>query len=207
VLASSPRRFSLPLLAALAFATLGTACGGAWEPDNQARDRAIAVLDCTEVTVVKIADNRYRASGCGGTVEVLCTAGHNEPVCIVGRAREDLATSGLADQGAGGETDPETEGPSGPDADDEAPSDASTEIASIERTIRSGLDAHRADVLACTGRTASVVRVRYAVDGSIALTLGGDLEASPEEGCVRAAIGAVRVAPGHEGVVMHLLRE
>ncbi len=195
-------------MAALASMTVGTACGGAWEPENQARDRAIAVLDCTEVTVVKIADNRYRASGCGGTVEVLCTAGHNEPVCIVGRAREDLATSGLADQGAGGEdSDPETEGPSGPEADDEAPADASAEVASIERTIRSGLDAHRDDVLACTSRSASVVRVRYSVDGSIALTLGGDLEGSPEEGCVRAAIGAVRVAPGHEGVVMHLLRE
>jgi len=211
-LASSPWLASLWLaslrLASLASATLATACGGAWEPANQARDRAIDALDCTEVTVVKIADNRYRASGCGGAVEVLCSAGHNEPVCIVGRAREDLAVSGIADQGAGGEeADPEAEGPSGPEADDEAPTDASDELAAIERTVRAGLDAHRDDVLACTGRRASVVRVRYSVDGSVAISLGGDLEGSPEEGCVRAAMGAVRVAPGHEGLVMHLLRQ
>jgi hypothetical protein len=61
-------------------------------------------------------------------------------------------------------------------------------------------------VLACTGRSASVVRVRYALDGSITLTLAGDLEGSPEEGCVRAAIGGVRVDAGHEGTVMHLVR-
>jgi hypothetical protein len=51
-----------------------------------------------------------------------------------------------------------------------------------------------------------VVRVRYALDGSVTVALAGDLEGSPEEGCVRAAIGGVRVEPGHEGVVMHLLR-
>ncbi|MBN8609211.1 MAG: hypothetical protein J0L92_01405 [Deltaproteobacteria bacterium] len=187
------------------------ACGSSWDPDHQARDQASTALDCSEVSLVKIADNRYRAEGCGGVVEVLCSAGHNEPVCLVGRARSEEHVSGIADLGSGGE-DPEGEGPSGPDADDEHPIEASDtsppsdEVAAIETTIRGGLDAHRDDVLACTSRSASVVRVRYAFDGSVTITLGGDLEGSPEEGCVRAALGGVRVSGGHEGTVMHLVR-
>ncbi|MFO0708589.1 MAG: hypothetical protein U0353_02050 [Sandaracinus sp.] len=177
------------------------ACGQ-WEPETVARDRAIAALDCNEVTLTKITDNRFRASGCGGVVEVLCTAAQNEPVCLVGRAREEGHVSGIADLGSGGEVS---------DDDDTTPTDAhdapaDDEIAALEARIRAGIDAHRDDVLACTGRSASVVRVRYAVDGAITLTLGGDLEGSPEEGCVRAAIGGVRVSPGHEGTVMHLVR-
>lgn len=200
---------SLPSALAALAASLAVACGGAWEPENQARDRATAALDCTEVSLVRIAENRFRASGCGGTVEVLCTSGHNEPVCLVGRARDELAVSGISDLGAGDETGAEeaaAEGPAGPDADDEAPTGPSEEITAIESSVRDGLDARRDDVLACTGRSASVVRVRYALDGGITVTLAGDLEGSPEEGCVRAALGAVRVAAGHEGIVMHLVR-
>ncbi len=184
-----------------------TACGTSWDTDHQARDRATTALDCTEVSLVKIADNRYRAEGCGGVVEVLCTAGQNEPVCLVGRARDEGHVSGISDLGSGGEDPDDVE----PDAagDDEGPITPSTvdeETAAIETTIRSGVDAHREDVLACTNRSASVVRVRYAFDGSVTITLGGDLEGSPEEGCVRAAVGGVRVAGGHEGTVIHLVR-
>lgn len=125
-------------------------------------------------------------------------------------ALEKKATCrGLSETSSGAETttaDAEREPPSGPDADDEAPPTHGAEIELIEARIRGGLDAHRDDVLACTGRSASVVRVRYALDGSITLTLAGDLEGSPEEGCVRAAIGGVRVSAGHEGTVMHLVR-
>ena len=185
------------------------ACGTSWDAEYQARERAEAALECREVTLVKISDVRFRASGCGGVLEVLCSSGHNEPVCLVGRAREEGHVSGLAEAGSGSETttaDAEIEPPSGPDADDEAPPTHGAEIELIEARIRAGLDAHRDDVLACTGRSASVVRVRYALDGSITLTLAGDLEGSPEEGCVRAAIGGVRVSTGHEGTVMHLVR-
>jgi hypothetical protein len=190
---------SLPALAA---------CGTSWDAEYQARERAEAALECREVTLVKLSDVRFRASGCGGVLEVLCSSGHNEPVCLVGRAREEGRVSGLSEAGSGGEStlDAEHEPPSGPDADDEAPPTHAAEIEVIEARIRAGLDAHRDDVLACTGRSASVVRARYALDGSITLTLAGDLEGSPEEGCVRAAIGGVRVGAGHEGTVMHLVR-
>jgi hypothetical protein len=188
------------------------ACGTTWDAEYQARERAVAALSCREVTLARLSEARFRASGCGGAVEVLCSSGHNEPVCLVGRARaegrvSELSEAGpseLSQTGSGGEIDAEREPASGPDADDEAPLDG---VDSIEAHIRAGLDAHREDVLACTGRSASVVRVRYALDGSIALTLAGDLEGSPEEGCVRAAIGGVRVVPGHEGTVVHLLRQ
>lgn len=162
---------------------------------------------------MKIGELRYRAEGCGGVVEVLCTAGHNEPVCLVGRARETGRVSGIADLGAGAEAPPEPDArgedegpiPSAPGGTSE-PSSHDDEVARIETRIRGGLDAHRDDIIACTNRSASVIRVRYAIDGAITLTLGGDLEGSPEEGCVRAAIGGVRVEPGHEGTVMHLVR-
>jgi hypothetical protein len=187
------------------------ACGTTWDAEYQARERAVAALSCREVTLARLSEARFRASGCGGAVEVLCSSGHNEPVCMVGRAGAGGQLSQLSERrpelsptGSGGEIDAEREPASGPDADDEAPLDG---VDSIEAHIRAGLDAHREDVLACTGRSASVVRVRYALDGSIALTLAGDLEGSPEEGCVRAAIGGVRVVPGHEGTVVHLLRQ
>lgn len=209
-------RLLLPLVPALLGASAG-ACAS-WDPDNQARDRAVAVLDCTEVTMEKLADLRYRATGCGSRVEILCSAGHLEPVCLAVRPRDTEHVSGIADVGSGGETPlaeagppaPDDGEPTGPEAEDEGPlagaEPGADPTAEIEARIRGGLDARRDDVLACTNRSATVVRVRYAVDGSIALTLGGDLEGSPEEGCVRAALGGVRVAPGHVGVVMHLVR-
>ncbi len=216
-----PRPLAITVISRLAPVVVLGACA-TWDPDNQARDRAMAVLECEEVTMVKLADNHYRGTGCGGRIEILCSSGHLEPVCLAVRPRGDEHVSGIADLGSGGEDaeaergddevarvepaagtpDPEAEGPSGPEADDEQP--MATEP--IEAHIRSGLDARRDDVLACTGRSATVVRVRYALDGSISLTLAGDLEGSPEEGCVRAALGGVRVEGGHEGVVMHLLR-
>jgi hypothetical protein len=197
-----------------------------WDPDNQARERAVAVLDCTEVTMEKVADLRYRASGCGGRVEILCSAGHIEPVCLAVRPRDEEHVSGIADVGSGGEVAeveaPEDGAPTGPEAEDEGPlppdgptgdsargpagDPTDSPTAEVEAQIRRGLDARRDDVLACTNRSATVVRVRYGVDGAVTLTLGGDLEGSPEEGCVRAALGDVRVGQGHAGVVMHLVR-
>lgn len=203
----NPTILAARLLARLGAVSALVACGGAWDPDHQARERARIALDCPDPSVVRIAESRYRASGCGGSVEVLCTAGHNEPVCIAGRARDEFRVSGLVTASVGGEraaaSDSDESSAFSEDAD--GPS-TNEEVARIERTIRRGLEARRDDVLACTGRTASVVRVRYAVDGSIELRLAGDLEGSPEEGCVRAALGNVRVEPGRAGVVLHLLR-
>ncbi|GAB4210010.1 MAG: hypothetical protein OHK0013_30110 [Sandaracinaceae bacterium] len=200
-------RLTLAVLGAASLTLVAAGCAS-WDPDNQARDRAIAVLDCTEVTVEKVADLHYRAAGCGGRVDVLCSAGHLEPVCLAVRPRDEARVSGLAEQGAGGEVAVDDEGESaGDDAVGVAADVGMADPASgVERQIRRGLDARRDDVLACTGRSATVVRVRYQPDGRVTVSLAGDLEGGPEEGCVRAAIGGVRVEPGHEGVVMHLLR-
>ncbi len=202
-----------------------------WDTDASARDRANAVLDCTSVEMTKIEDNHYRAEGCGRTIELLCTASELEPECIAMRPRGE-GPARLSEVGAGGEQEPETAAPTGddilreqaamleeadPDADDDAPlrvppppgaatpetSDAVTES---EAQIRRGLDARRDDVLACAERNSVVVTVAYAVDGSVSISLAGDLRGTPQEGCVRAALQGVRVAAGQTGVVMHLLR-
>lgn len=194
--ASSPRSLARPRTwLVLGLAALSWGCGS-WEAETRAREQAMSVLDCRDVTLVQLSELRFRAEGCGAVVEVLCSSGHNEPVCLVGRARDDERVAGLSDLGAGGE-DPQ------PGEDDGVSDD---EAAGVERQIRGGLDARRDDVLACTGRSASIVRVRYEVSGAVTFSLGGDLEGSPEEGCVRAAMGAVRVEGGHEGTVLHLVR-
>lgn len=212
----------------LALPLLLAACDQ-WDTDTSARDRANAVLDCTSVEMTKIEDNHYRAEGCGRTIELLCTASELEPECIAMRPRGE-GPARLSEVGAGGEQEPETPAPTGddilrqqaamleeadPDADDEAPlrvppppgadteSDAVTES---EAQIRRGLDARRDDVLACADRNSVVVNVAYAVDGSVSISLAGDLRGTPQEGCVRAALQGVRVAAGQTGVVMHLLR-
>ncbi len=188
---------SRSLAGALCLAWAASAAGCAsWDAEARAREQAIAALACEAVTVIERSELRFRVEGCGGAVEVLCSSGRNEPVCVVGRARQDERSAGLADVGAGGE-EPEGE-PSRQGSEDEA--------AAIEARIRSGLDARREEILACTGRSASVVRARYDASGAVTLTLAGDLEGSPEEGCVRAALSGVRVSPGHAGLVMHLVR-
>jgi hypothetical protein len=197
-----------------------------WDTDTSARDRATAVLDCTSVEMTKVEDNHYRAVGCGRTIEVLCTAAELEPECVAMRPRGE-GPSRLSEVGSGGEEEADTTPaptgddilrqqaamlePADPDADDDAPlripeAPAEPQANESEQTIRRGLDARREDVLACADRNSVVVNVAYAADGSVAITLAGDLRGSPQEGCVRAALQGVRVAEGQAGVVMHLLR-
>lgn len=172
---------------ALVAAVLFLAACSSWDPSVTARQRAIAILDCGEVEMRQTSDNTWHATGCEAEIDVACTAGSLEPVCV------QVHTSG-------GEEEHWAE----TDADAGTGEDSTRD--EIEATIRRGLDAHRADVLACTQRTASVVRVAYALDGTVTITLAGDLEGSPEEGCVRSMLEGVRVTRGREGTVLHLLR-
>ena len=211
----------------LALPLLLAACDQ-WDTDTSARDRATAVLDCTSVEMTKVEDNHYRAEGCGRTIELLCTASELEPECIAMRPRGE-GPSRLSEVGAGGEQEPVAPAPTGddilreqaamleqadPDADDDAPlrvppppgAGENDAVMQSEAQIRRGLDARRDDVLACADRNSVVVNVAYAVDGSVSIGLAGDLQGTPQEGCVRAAFQGVRVAAGQAGVVMHLLR-
>jgi len=143
---------------------------------------AARLLECepesTELTA--LSSYRYRAEGCGRSVQVACTAGALEPVCV---GESELAS-------AGGEV----EAPAEPEASE-----------AIEERIRAGLEARREDVLACVGRDRVAVRVGYAPDGSVDVTLQGALHDTPEERCVQNALDGVRVATGAAGTVVHLL--
>jgi hypothetical protein len=203
----------------VALVLLLVGCGGI-DPSVRARERAIEVLHCEEVEMVQREEARWYASGCERHADIACTTGSLEPTCIQVRALAEEAehwahheeeTSGseepmsdeeLAVLAAADESDLDPEADEG--LADDAP--AALPDSSIEATIRRGLDARRADVLACTGRTASVVRVRYDHEGALTISLAGDLEGSPEEGCVRAALSGVHVAGGESGTVLHLLR-
>ncbi len=143
---------------------------------------AARLLECdaesTEITA--LSDYRYRGEGCGRTVMVACTAAALEPQCL---AESELATAGR-----------EEEEPASAGASEQ-----------IEAHIRAGLEARRDDVLACVGRDRVAVRVGYAPDGSVDVSLQGALHETPEERCVQDTLEGVRVAGGASGTVVHLL--
>lgn len=203
----------------LSLAGLGAIAGcESWDPSVRARQAASEAFACDSASVTQTEENRWHATGCGHEGDFACTAGALEPVCIQVRS-------------AGGETPVESEEPrehrsmaaeeaalyataerEDPDLDpsaDEAPpeptdaSEGASEAA--EAAIRAGIDAHRADVIACTQHDPTVVRVTYATDGTLTIALGGGLEGSPEEGCVRAALAGARAPEGGHGTVLHLV--
>ncbi len=86
-----------------------------------------------------------------------------------------------------------------------APS-ASPEQQAAEAALRAALDARAAAILACTGTNGAVVELRAEAEGPLAVTLRGALAGSPEEGCVRSAVGALERPPAlGAGTVVHLV--
>jgi hypothetical protein len=201
--------------ALLAWASLLSACGS-WDDHTAARTYSRELLACFDVEVERTESHRFHARGCEREADVVCSEGALNPVCIQVASRDT----------SGGEA---TEVVDGEDVDattdegvDEAPvrvasgataEGASTEGATseeapspAEQAIRRGLDARADDILACVDRSSVAVRVNHRADGGISITLSGDLRDSPEESCVRVAIGDVRVPGGAAGVVVHLVR-
>lgn len=190
------------------FAVLVAACGQ-WDDQTAAREHAREAMGCFDVEVERTEAHRFHATGCGGEADIVCSEGSLSPVCIRVAAR---GTSG-------GEARPDEEDQD-VDVDVDAATDEHVDEAVVtgdpdpapagptaaEVAIRRGLDARAADVIACVDRSSIAVRVNHAADGTVSVTLSGDLRSSPEEGCVRAALGDVRVPPGEPGVVVHLVR-
>lgn len=177
-----------------ASALLALAGCAQFDTGSAARRRASELLECDEedVGVTQVGAYRFRGEGCGRSVEVVCTAAALEPTCY----RQGAVAS------SGGEA---------PFEDDEAveadDTRAEAPATDVEARIRAGLDARRDDIVACVGRDRVAVRVAYDAEGAVTIGLQGELEGSPEEGCVRAALSGVRVAPtGASGVVVHLVR-
>lgn len=175
------------------------ACGS-WDDQAAATTFARETLHCFDVAVERTEAHRFHARGCEREGDIVCSEGSLNPVCIRVAARN---TSGGEAGSEGGETEDvevaSTEG------DEPEPAPVET-VSPQEQAIRRGLDARSEDVLACVDRPSVAVRVNHAADGSLSITLSGDLRDSPEEGCVRAAIGPVHVPPGAPGVVVHLVR-
>jgi len=162
---------------AVTLALCSVGCSGIDLGDAARRDTAEA-LQCPaeEVELEQLGEYRYRGDGCGRVVLVACTASALEPRCF-----------------------PQSSGDGDPGETEEPPPD-------VEATIRGGLEARRDDVLACVGRDRIGVRAAYTGEGVVSLSLQGDLADTPEEACVRDALGGVRVAAtGEEGVIIHLV--
>jgi hypothetical protein len=157
-------------------------CAG-MDTSARARERAVEVLSCPTVDMTQLEEYRFHAVGCGQTADFACTAGSLEPTCI------RVASAG------GEHVVPP------PPSEVESPVSAS----SSEAAIRAGLDARRSDIFACTQHDPTIVRVAYTADGAIDVHLGGGLESSPEEGCVRAALAGARAPGGESGTVLHLV--
>lgn len=203
-----------------AFLILLLAGCDSWDPRNQALHVASEALSCNTLELTQTRENVYEAVGCGQQGTFACTSGHLEPHCIQVRtsgseiAQDDESdapphdTRSIAESEAALYADHDDDvDPSADEsaAETHATSDATDPPSPAEAAIRAGLDAHRADIYACTQQDPTVLRVNYETDGSLVVHLSGGLAGSPEEGCVRAALSGARAPEGSSGVVLHLV--
>lgn len=205
MLPASLRQVRVPLSSGLVALAL-VACGE-WDDQGAARDFAREQMGCFDVEVERTEAHRFAVDGCERRIDVVCSEGSLHPVCI------EVALRGTSGGDDGEIDDPAREvvdvDPRVDEGIDEAHATADVTPAGptpAEAAIRRGLDARSEDILACVDRSTVAVRVNHAADGTLSITLSGDLRSSPEEGCVRAAIGDVRVPGGEPGVVVHLVR-
>lgn len=63
-----------------------------------------------------------------------------------------------------------------------------------ERVVREHLDARRTAILACVGTDSAAVTARWSTDGAVSVSIDG--ATANVVGCVRAAVGELRFAPG-----------
>jgi hypothetical protein len=91
-------------------------------------------------------------------------------------------------------------------AEPEPAATASSERLAAEAELRAALDARSGAILACTGTPSAVLELRAEADGPMTLALRGALAGSPEEGCVRSAVGPLERPGGFgAGVLVHLV--
>lgn len=190
-----------------------------WDPRNQALRVASEALSCNTLELTQTRENVYEAVGCGQQGTFACTSGHLEPHCMQVRtsgsevARDDERdapphdTRSIAESEAALYADHDDVDPRADEsvADTHETSDSAETPSPAEVAIRAGLDAHRADIYACTQQDPTVLRVNYETDGSLVVHLSGGLAGSPEEGCVRAALSGAHAPGGSSGVVLHLV--
>jgi len=190
-----------------------------WDPAIMARRRAVETFSCDTVEMTQTGENRWHAIGCGHEGDFACTGGTLEPTCLQfrtagGEAPEEderdaaHATPTVAESEAALYAQAEREDPDLDPTTDEAAAETRTDASgasAAETMIRAGLDAHRADIYACTQHDPTVLRVTYEPDGTLEVHLAGGMEGTPEEGCVRAALSGAHAPEGEQGTVLHLV--
>jgi hypothetical protein len=70
-----------------------------------------------------------------------------------------------------------------------------------ERAVREHLDARRNAILACVGTDSAAVTARWSSDGAVSASIDG--ATANVDGCMRAAVGELRVAAGAAGELLH----
>ena len=71
-----------------------------------------------------------------------------------------------------------------------------------EATIRAAIDATRRSINACLGG-AGAIQARWSASGDVTLSASGQPADAPAQGCVRAAVGALRVSARAAGQLLH----
>lgn len=61
-----------------------------------------------------------------------------------------------------------------------------------ESTVRQWLDGNRATILACTQTQAALIEMTWTAQGVPTISLGGEMQGTPGEQCVRSQIGSVQ---------------
>lgn len=112
------------------------------------------------------------------------------------------AQSGAAQAGAGGEVAGSGAVPATLASDIPEPPAAG----SAEALIRALLDSRSAQIHRCAGIGVVPVHASWASDGTVAFALEAPHSGTRVEACVRAMLGAARVAPGAAGELVHPVR-
>ncbi len=185
-------------------------CGCATHADA-VRARMATQFSCPEnqVVVEALGSNSYRGTACGSTATYVCTgpAMPNSVDAITCVQETDVVGANPQTQrSSGGET------PSGTGASPAPPPEPATpppEHAGVtspatDGAIRAALDG-RIDILRqCIGPRGAVIEARVGADGLAAVSLRAPMAGTPEETCVQAAVGELRVEASSAGaLVLH----
>ena len=90
--------------------------------------------------------------------------------------------------------------PAAPPADDTVPA---PETADPEATVRAAIDARKRAISGCLGAEPGAVVAEWDAEGAVVFSASGAPEDADVQGCVRAAMGTVRVRSGEAGRLMH----
>ena len=96
---------------------------------------------------------------------------------------------------------PASDGPTPFDDDQAGPGPAPT-ASGPEATIRAALDAKARSITTCIGGPGAI-EARWTAAGAVTVSVRGEAANSPVQGCVRSAVGSLRVSAPRAGQLLH----